>query len=180
MYFNLVQIQYIILVETSNSNIAAVHRSRALMVAQRCLISRQIGTLCGSRVCAESRCWSSLGYADQSILETMDNRSWNIEDRIVKFKFPYDVADQLKKEMEQTVKWLLRCTLDENMEKKHSVPGIRSERHGQNANVWNATDLCVWGLGLGFWGWGEHFLYWGFGRWHFVIGVLSRDRFEQV
>ena len=21
-----------------------------------------------------------------------------------------------------------------------------------------------------------HFLYWGFGRWHFVIGVLSRDR----
>ena len=23
----------------------------------------------------------------------------------------------------------------------------------------------VWGLGL--WGWGEHFLYWGLGRWHF-------------
>ena len=30
-------------------------------------------------------------------------------------------------------------------------------------------------LGLGFWGWGEHFLYWGFWQWHFVIGVLSQD-----
>ena len=27
--------------------------------------------------------------------------------------------------------------------------GIWSECHGQNANVWNATDLCVWGFGVG-------------------------------
>ena len=26
--------------------------------------------------------------------------------------------------------------------------GIRSECHGQNANVWNATDLCVWDWGV--------------------------------
>ena len=50
-------------------------------------------------------------------------------------------------------------------------PGIRSQCHRQNANVWNATDFCVWGFG--FWGWGEHFLSWGFGCWRFVIGVLS-------
>ena len=31
---------------------------------------------------------------------------------------------------------------------------------------------------FGFWGLGEHFLFWGFGQWHFVIGVLSRDREE--
>ena len=38
-------------------------------------------------------------------------------------------------------------------------------------------QIYVFGVwGLGFWGWGEHFLYWGFGQWHFVIGVLSRDR----
>ena len=30
--------------------------------------------------------------------------------------------------------------------------------------------------GWDFWGWGKHFLYWGFGQWHFVIGVLSQDR----
>ena len=35
---------------------------------------------------------------------------------------------------------------------------------------------CHWFMCLGFWGWGEHFLYWGFGQWHFVIGILSRDR----
>ena len=29
---------------------------------------------------------------------------------------------------------------------------------------------------LGGSGIGEHFLYWGFGRWHFVIGGLSRDQ----
>ena len=29
--------------------------------------------------------------------------------------------------------------------------------------------LGVWGLGF----WGEQFLYWGFGQWYFVIGVLS-------
>ena len=28
---------------------------------------------------------------------------------------------------------------------------------------------------LGFWDRGEHFLYWCFRQWHFVIGVLSRD-----
>ena len=44
--------------------------------------------------------------------------------------------------------------------------GIRSKCHGQNA-----TDLCVWGFGVG----ASIFLYWGFGQWHFVIGVLSRD-----
>ena len=27
--------------------------------------------------------------------------------------------------------------------------GIRSVCHGQNANVWNSTDLCVWGWGYG-------------------------------
>ena len=37
--------------------------------------------------------------------------------------------------------------------------------------------IYVFGVGgLGFWGWGEHFLYWGCGQWHFVIGVLSQDR----
>ena len=30
--------------------------------------------------------------------------------------------------------------------------------------------MCL-GVGVG----GEQFLYWGFGQWHFVIGVLSRD-----
>ena len=129
VYFNLVQIQYIILVETSNSNIAAVHRSRALMVAQRCLISRQIGTLCGPGVCAESRCRSCLGYADQSILETMDHRSWNIEDGIVKFKFRYDVAESFWRRkwskpsngfgQWNTISLLWRCTLEENTGKKN-------------------------------------------------------------
>ena len=48
----------------------------------------------------------------------------------------------------------------------------------------NATDktpmnemplIFVFGFwGLGFWGWGEHFLYMDFGCWRFVIGVLSR------
>ena len=28
----------------------------------------------------------------------------------------------------------------------------------------------------GFWGWSEQFLNWGSRQWHFVIGVLSRDR----
>ena len=28
------------------------------------------------------------------------------------------------------------------------------------------------------WVWGERFLFWGFGQWHFVIGILSRDREE--
>ena len=28
---------------------------------------------------------------------------------------------------------------------------------------------------FGVWGWGEHFLYKGFGRWHFDIGVLPWD-----
>ena len=31
-------------------------------------------------------------------------------------------------------------------------------------------------LGLGLWGCGDHFLYCGFGQWHFVIGVLSQDQ----
>ena len=35
---------------------------------------------------------------------------------------------------------------------------------------------CHWLMCLGFKGWGEHFLYRGFGQWHFVIGVLSRDQ----
>ena len=30
-----------------------------------------------------------------------------------------------------------------------TADGIRSWCHGQNANVWNATDFYVWGLGLG-------------------------------
>ena len=34
------------------------------------------------------------------------------------------------------------------------------------------TFMCL-GFGVGFWDWGKHFLYWGFGRWHFFIGVLS-------
>ena len=34
--------------------------------------------------------------------------------------------------------------------------------------------------GLRFWGWGEHFLYWGFGQWHFVIGVLFRDQLKMM
>ena len=29
-------------------------------------------------------------------------------------------------------------------------------------------------LRLGYWG--EHFSHWGFGQWHFVIGVLYQDR----
>ena len=29
-------------------------------------------------------------------------------------------------------------------------------------------------------GWGEHILYWGFGQWHFVIGILSRDQQTQM
>ena len=32
----------------------------------------------------------------------------------------------------------------------------------------------------GFWVWGELILYWGLGQWHFVIAVLSWDRFVQV
>ena len=39
--------------------------------------------------------------------------------------------------------------------------GIQSECHRQNANVWNATDICVWGLGVGIVGLG-----WAF----FVLG----------
>ena len=36
--------------------------------------------------------------------------------------------------------------------------------------------IYVFGIwGLGFWGWGEHLLYWGSGQWHFVIEVLSQD-----
>ena len=26
------------------------------------------------------------------------------------------------------------------------------------------------------WGWGERFLYWGFGQWQFVIGIWSQDQ----
>ena len=35
---------------------------------------------------------------------------------------------------------------------------------------------CHWLMCLGFKGWGEHFLYRGFGQRHFVIGVSSRDQ----
>ena len=55
------------------------------------------------------------------------------------------------------------------MHVKLSLPGIGSECHGQNANVKDATEFCV----KGFWV-EEQFLCWGFGRWHFVIGVLSQ------
>ena len=48
--------------------------------------------------------------------------------------------------------------------------GIQSECHRQNANVWNATDICVWGFGVG-----GVFLYCGFGHWRFISDVLSRD-----
>ena len=36
---------------------------------------------------------------------------------------------------------------------------------------------CHWFmcLGLGVLGFGEHFLYWSFQQWHFVIGVLPLD-----
>ena len=52
--------------------------------------------------------------------------------------------------------------------------GIRFECYGQNANVWNATDLCAWC-------WGEHILYWGFRQWHFVIGVCPEiDRWTPI
>ena len=54
--------------------------------------------------------------------------------------------------------------------------GVWSEWHGQNARIWNATDLFVWGLG-------EDFLYLGwfqamaFCHWSFVeIPVWSRDK----
>ena len=50
-----------------------------------------------------------------------------------------------------------------------------SECHGQNANVCDATDFCFWELG--FWSRGDRFLYWGFGWWLFVVGVLSRDHY---
>ena len=45
-------------------------------------------------------------------------------------------------------------------------PGIRSECHRQNANVWNATDLCLWGLVVGVLGLGRAFfvlVFWGNG-----------------
>ena len=68
-------------------------------------------------------------------------------------------------------------------------PARRAALKCSNVTDWvsglNATDkmpmhemplIYVFGVwGLGFWGWGEHFRYWGFGCWHFVIGVLSRD-----
>ena len=40
---------------------------------------------------------------------------------------------------------------------------------------WNATDLCVWDEQ-------KHFMkmYFRFGQWHFVIGVLSRDQWARV
>ena len=43
---------------------------------------------------------------------------------------------------------------------------IRSECHGQNANVFRGQ-----GFGVG----ASIFLYFGFGQWHFPIGVLSQD-----
>ena len=51
--------------------------------------------------------------------------------------------------------------------------GIRSECHAQNANLWNATDLCVWGLGVRVLGLGRAFVVLGFWamafcHWRFV------------
>ena len=43
-----------------------------------------------------------------------------------------------------------------NMSEGH-LTGIQSECHGQIANVWIATDLCVWGLGVGVLGLGRAF-----------------------
>ena len=47
----------------------------------------------------------------------------------------------------------------------------------------NATDKLpmydmplIYVFGFGGWGYGVHFLYWGFGQWHFAIRALSQDR----
>ena len=48
-------------------------------------------------------------------------------------------------------------------------------------NATDKTPMYEMPLVYGFGGRGfgvEHFLYWGFGQWRFVIGILSRDHYD--